>query len=701
MERKSTKWVVQDPSNSSYYWPSEELKKASWINDPSVYEEAEADPVNWWCKLAKSGLTWFEEWKTAYLENAGKIRWFDGGKLNLCYNAVDRHIQNGKKDKVAIFWEPEDLASSKRRSITYGELLTQVNKLANVFKSLGIKKGDAVAIYLPMIPEAIIAMLACCRIGAIHAVVFSAFTKLPLNNRLISAKAKLLITADGYFRRGKPIGLKVIAESSLNGTAVEHVLVVKRSNLPITMQKGRDLYWDDVLASASSTNEPEKMDSEDPLFVLYTSGTTGKPKGIVHTTGGYTVCAYWTTKLLFNIHDDDVYFCTADIGWITGHTYNCYGPLLNGTTLLMYEGAPDFPTYDRWWDIIERYKATVFYTAPTAIRMLKKQGNELPNKHDLSSLRILASVGEPINEEAWRWYFNVIGGARCPIIDTWWQTETGSIMVSALPGVGPFICGVAGRAFPGVSTEVVSDQIAPVTLYEPGLLLLKAPFPPSIFRTIHEDNKRYQEQFRIIGGGRKYFSNDGAMLVDSEIYIKVTGRLDDVMKVAGHALSTADLENALCKHPAVAEAAVVSIMHEIKYEVPLAFIVLKEGEKPGIELEVALKKKTDELIGPIARPDKIVFVEDLPKTRSGKILRRMLKDLVRLQPIGDVTTLMNPDSIQHIRTVMGLPKSPHTAPGKPESPPIPVKKLIQHLFHSDITRLIQIQQVFVSPFVVL
>ena len=677
MERKGIRWVIQDPSNPNYYWPSEELKKTAWANDPSIYTEADSDPIAWWCKLAKTGLKWDQEWKVPYTEDSGKIRWFNDGKLNLCYNAVDRHAQDPKtKNKVAIYWEPEDLTTSKRRSITYSELYAEVNKLANTFKTLGIRKGDAIAIYLPMIPEAIITMLACSKIGAVHTIVFSAFTRLPLNARLISAQAKLLVTADGYYRRGKPIGLKVIADSSLNDTLVKHVIVVHRSNIPVTMHKNRDVYWHDIINLHAGYAEPEQMDSEDPLFVLYTSGTTGKPKGIMHTTGGYGVCAYWSTKLLFNIHDDDVYFCTADIGWVTGHTYNCYGPLLNGATLVLYEGAPDFPAYDRWWDIIERYKVTVFYTAPTAIRMLKKMGNEFPEKHDLSSLRILASVGEPINEEAWHWYFQVIGGSRCPIIDTWWQTETGSIMVSALPGIGPFMPGVAGRAFPGVSAEVVSDQIAPVTLYEPGLLLLKAPFPPSIFRTIHNDETRYQEQFRIIGGKRKYFSNDGAMLVENEIYIKVTGRLDDIMKVAGHALSTAELENALCKHPAVAEAAVVSMAHEIKYEVPLAFIVLKKGEKAGPELEPQLKKKVDELLGPIARPDKIVFVEELPKTRSGKILRRMLKELIRLQPIGDVTTLMNPDSIQHIRAILGLPKSPHKAPGKTESPITPTKGLI-------------------------
>eukprot|EP00826_Nyctotherus_ovalis_P022648 TRINITY_DN1750_c0_g1_i7.p1 TRINITY_DN1750_c0_g1~~TRINITY_DN1750_c0_g1_i7.p1 ORF type:complete len:674 (-),score=182.79 TRINITY_DN1750_c0_g1_i7:242-2263(-) len=661
MERKGIKWVQSDPEHPNCYWPSDALKKAAWENDPSIYAKAAADPVAWWSTLAKKGIDWFKEWDKAYVEDISKITWFEGGRLNMCYNAVDRHIKE-KKNKAAILWEPEDAGAS--RVVTYGELYDKSRKMANAFRALGIRKGDVVGIYLPMIPEAIIAMLACARIGAVHAMIFSAFTKMALNTRLISGKAKLLVTVDGYFRRGKKINLKAIADDSLTNTSIEHMIVISRLKLDVEMKKDRDLYWDDLLSTASADNEPEHLSSEDPLFILYTSGTTGIPKGILHTIGGYAVCAYWTTKLLFNIHEDDIYFCTADIGWITGHTYNCYGPLLNGTTLVMYEGAINYPEFDRWWDIIEKYRATVFYTSPTAIRMLKKIGDDLPGKHDLSSLRVLGSVGEPINEEAWDWFFKVIGDSRCPIIDTWWQTETGSIMIGALPGIGPFIPAIAGRNFPGISVEVLSDQIAPVTLCEPGLLLLKSPFPPSLFRTIYGDADRFKDQFRVIGGSYKYFSNDGAMFIDDEVNIKVTGRLDDIIKVAGHGLSATELEKVLYKHPAVAEVAVVSILHDIKYEVPIAFIILKEGEKPGPEVEAELKKKTDEYMGPIARPDKIIFVNDLPKTRSGKILRRMLKDLVRLQPIGDVTTLMNPDSIQHIRTIMKLPKSPYRMPQK-------------------------------------
>jgi len=673
MEKERIKWVVKDPKNPNYYWPSEELKKVAWESDPEIYAKAAADPVAWWNKLAKEGINWFKEWDETYIEDIGKTTWFEGGKLNICYNAVDRHIKD-KKDKAAIFWEPEDSVGA--RIVTYGDLYDQSRKMANGLKQLGIKKGDVVGIYLPMIPEAIIAMLACARIGAVHTMVFSAFTRVALNTRLISAKAKLLITADGYFRRGKKINLKAIADDSLKETSVEHVIVVSRLKLKVEIKKERDVYWDDFLASSPQEHEAEVLSSEDPLFILYTSGTTGVPKGILHTTGGYAVCAYWTTKYFFNIHEDDIYFCTADIGWITGHTYNCYGPLLNGGSIVIYEGAIDFPRFDRWWEIIAKYKATVFYTSPTAIRMLRKVGEELPGKHNLTSLRILGSVGEPINEEAWEWLFRVVGGSSCPIIDTWWQTETGSIMIGALPGIGPFIPGTAGRNFPGISIEVLSDQIAPVTLYEPGLLLLKSPFPPSLFRTIYGDSEAFNEQFRVIGGAYKYFSNDGAMFVGDEVNVKLTGRLDDIIKVAGHGLSATEMEKALYKHPAVAEVAVVSITHEIKYEVPIAFIILKEGEKEGPELEAELKKKIDNYLGPIARPDKIIFVNDLPRTRSGKILRRMLKDLIRLQPIGDVTTLMNPDSIQQIRAIMKLPKSPYRMPQKLTEFSTPPKKLI-------------------------
>jgi acetyl-CoA synthetase len=663
MEANGKQWVVKDPTYN-YYWPSAKLKKIAWVSDKKIYEEANVDPIGWWAKLAGEGLSWQTLWTKVYVETKPhSVGWFVGAKLNISYNICDRYLPL-KADKVAIYWEPEDNLKSKARVITYAELYSEVNRFANVLKSLGVCKGDTVGIYLPMIPETIIAMVACTRIGAIHAVVFSAFSKLSLKERMSDSNAKVLITADGYCRRGKDIDLKTTADGSLPMTSVEKVVVVRHLRKAVPMQSGRDFYWDELMAQAAPECPPEPMDSEDPLFILYTSGTTGRPKGIVHHSGGYAVSAYWTTKWNFNLHDDDVYFCTADFGWITGHTYNCYGPLLNAATLVIYEGALDYPTYDRWWEIVERYRVTIFYTSPTAIRMMKRQGDEFPKRHNLTTLRVLASVGEPINEDAWRWFFEVIGGGRCPIIDTWWQTETGSVLINSLPGIGPFVPGVAGRPFPGIRAEVMSENIAPGMIRENGLLLIQHPFPPSIFRTIYKDPTRYQEQFRVIGGEIKYFSNDGAMLYDELGNIKLTGRMDDVMKVAGHALSTAELENALCRHPAVAEAAVIPHPDPIKLEVPYAFIILKGQSKGSADLEAGLKKKVDELIGPIARPEKIYFVNDLPKTRSGKIMRRMLKDLVRNQSLGDVTTLMNPDSINEIRTLLGIPQSPHKGPAK-------------------------------------
>eukprot|EP00826_Nyctotherus_ovalis_P022650 TRINITY_DN1750_c0_g2_i2.p1 TRINITY_DN1750_c0_g2~~TRINITY_DN1750_c0_g2_i2.p1 ORF type:complete len:688 (+),score=172.88 TRINITY_DN1750_c0_g2_i2:189-2252(+) len=663
METKHVSWVVKDPNVENHYWPSEEMKKRAWVTDPKIYEKASADPVAFWDELARTGLHWFKPWTKTYEESSSpnKIAWFLQGKTNVSYNIVDRHKES-HKDKVAIHWEPEDLTKYQARSIKYSELFTLVNKFGNVLKEVGVGKGDSVAVYLPMIPETLISMIACSRIGAIHVVIFSAFSKLSLNERLVQANPKVLITANGYYRRGKVIDLKGKADGGLVNTTVEKVIVVNLVKAKTEMKAGRDLWWDDLMDAAADYCQPAEVDSEDPLLVLYTSGTTGKPKGVVHHTGGYATCAYWTMKWNFDLHDDDVYFCTADIGWITGHTYNCYGPLLNAGTLIIYEGALNFPDFGRWWEIIDKYKVSIFYTSPTAIRMLKKQGEHIPAKYNLSTLRILGTVGEPINEPTWLWFFSVVGRSRCPIIDTWWQSETGSIMVNALPGIGPFIPGVAGHPFPGISIEVLSDQVAPVMIQEQGFLLIKSPYPPSFFRDITNAPGRYDKEFRVIGETKKYFTNDGAMQFDPEGNIQLTGRMDDVMKVAGHALSTAELETVLSKHPSVAEAAVVPHPDEIKMEVPYAFIILKEGIKESGELEGSLKKKVDELIGPIARPDKIIFVKDLPRTFSSKIKRGTLRNILRRQPIGDVTTLMNPDSIIHIREVLGIPPSPRMGP---------------------------------------
>jgi len=652
MKKKLVKWVVEDPKKKNVFWPSDELKEKAWVSDESVYEEASKDPVSWWAKLAKEGITWFKDWTETYKWEPPFYQWFIGGKLNISYNALDRHIETWRRNKAALIWEPEPV-DEQPRILTYYDLYREVNKFANVLKSLGVKKGDRVGIYLPMIPEVQIAMLACARIGAVHSVVFSAFSGKSLRDRMIDAEAKVLITADGYYRRGKVINLKENADTGVEGTPIKHVVVVKRLGNKINMVEGRDLWWHELMENAELYCEPEIMDSEDIHFILYTSGTTGKPKGIEHHVGGYAVQAYWTTKWDFDLHDEDVFWCTADIGWITGHTYNCYGPFMNGVTTLIYEGAPNYPGPDRWWQIIEKYGVTVFYTAPTAIRMFMRLGEEPIKKHDLSTLRILGTVGEPINEEAWMWYFNVIGGGRCPIIDTWWQTETGATLINSLPGIGPFIPTVAGRPFPGTSFTILTEDGKPTDIGEGGFLVQKSPFAPGMLRTVYKNPERFKNTYFGVYGEKYYYTGDGAYYHDELGNIRITGRVDDVMKVAGHRLSTAEVENALTLHPAVVECAVVAAPHDIKGEVPVAFVALKSGYKASEELEAELKKQVTEIIGPTARPDRIILVDDLPKTRSGKIMRRILKALTANQPIGDITTLMNPESVQTLKEKVG------------------------------------------------
>ncbi|MEM2111333.1 MAG: acetate--CoA ligase [Candidatus Bathyarchaeia archaeon] len=657
MKNKPIKWVVEDPKKKNVFWPSEELKKKAWVSDESVYKEAARDPVAWWAKLAKEGITWFRDWTETYRWNPPFYQWFINGKLNISYNALDRHIDTWRRNKAAIIWEPEPV-NEQPRVLTYHDLYREVNKFANVLKSLGVKKGDRVGIYLPMIPEVNIAMLACARIGAVHSVVFSAFSGQSLKDRMIDAEAKVLVTADGYYRRGNVVNLKANADVGIEGTSIKDVIVVKRLGNNVNMVEGRDHWWHELIDKVDLHCEPEIMDSEDMLFILYTSGTTGKPKGIEHHAGGYAVQAYWTTKWDFDLHDEDLFWCTADIGWITGHTYACYGPLMNGVTLLIFEGALDYPAPDRWWQIIEKYGVTVFYTAPTAIRMLMKLGDEWPKKHDLSSLRILGTVGEPINEDAWLWYFNVIGGGRCPIIDTWWQTETGATLINALPGIGPFIPTVAGRPFPGTNFAVLTEDGKPTSIGEGGYLVQLSPFAPGMLRTVYKDPERFREQYFGVYGEKIYYTSDGAFVYDEIGNIRLTGRVDDVMKVAGHRLSTAEVENALAQHPSIVESAVVAAPHDVKGEVPVAFVVLKPGYKPSPQLEVELKKQVDKVIGPTARPDRIIFVDDLPKTRSGKIMRRILKALTRNQPVGDITTLMNPESVQVLKEKVGYKETP-------------------------------------------
>jgi acetyl-CoA synthetase len=626
------------------------MKKRAWVSDPNIYAEAAADPVAFWAKRAEE-IVWFEKWKETYIDEPYAYKWFVGGKLNISYNSLDRHVEAGKGEKVALIWEPEP-PNEPNRILTYKDLLAEVSRLANALKRLGIKKGDRVGIYLPMIPEAVIAMQACVRIGAVHTVVFSAFSAESLRDRLLDSGARLLITADGYWRRGKLVDLKPQADQALAGTKVEKVIVVRRTGHQIPMDPRRDIWYHELVRGEKDFCPAEPLDSEDLAFILYTSGTTGKPKGVMHTTGGYAVQVYTTCKWDFNLHEDDIHWCTADVGWITGHSYLNYGPLMNGVATVVYEGSPDYPDFGRMWQIIEKHKVTVYYTAPTAIRMHVKWGDEWPKKYDLSSLRILGTVGEPINEEAWLWYFKLIGGERCPIIDTWWQTETGATCVQALPGIGPFIPTVAGRPFPGIRAKIVDAGGQPVKVGEGGYLVIEPPFPPALTRGLYGDPEKFKATYFGEFGPRLYFTKDGARM-DEMGNIRITGRVDDVMNVAGHRLATAEVEDALAQHPLVSEVAVVSRPDEIKGEVPVAFVLLKAGAQPSEELKKELIKTVDKYIGPTARPAEIYFAEDVPKTRSGKIMRRILKALVRGEPIGDITTLRNPECVEQLKQLVG------------------------------------------------
>ena len=645
-----TQWVVKDPKREDVFWPSEALKEHAWVSDESIYREANADPEAFWAKHAEA-LRWSRRWDAVYQFAPQQYKWFAGGKLNLSDNCLDRQVEAGLGDRVALIWEPEPIDEPARK-MTYGELLEEVSRFANALKALGVKKGDRVGIYLPMIPEAVVAMQACARIGAPHSVVFSAFSPDSLRDRLVDAEAKVLITADGYYRRGKAIDLKSNADRGIEGTNVEHVVVVRRLGKDVSMTPGRDSFYDELTRDASADCPAEQLDSEDLAFLLYTSGTTGQPKGIMHTTGGYAVQSYLTAKWNFDLHDGDVYWCTADVGWITGHTYINYGPLLNGVTTVIYEGSPDAPDYGRMWAIIAKHKVTQLYTAPTAIRMFVKWGDEWPAKHDLSSLRLLGTVGEPINVDAWKWYFEKIGGGRCPIVDTWWQTETGANMVNSLPGIGPFVPTVAGRPFPGVLGDIYDAGGTPLAPGEGGYLAISSPFPPALTRGIYKDMERFQSQYFGEYGDERYYTSDGARK-DEAGNIRITGRVDDVMNVAGHRLATAEVESALGQNAKVSEVAVVSRPDDLKGEVPIAFVLTKEGVQHSDEIRRELIKTVDQVIGPTARPQEIIFVNDVPKTRSGKIMRRVLKALVRDEPVGDLTTLQNPGCVERLKDVVG------------------------------------------------
>ncbi len=593
-----------------------------------------AQDLNWfWGEMAKE-LEWFKPWEKVLDEsNAPFFKWYIGGKLNIAHNCLDRHMKTKVKDKVAYIYHSEP---GEVERWTYAQMYQEVNKLANALKRLGVKKGDRVTIFLPMIPQLPIAMLACAKIGAIHSVVFSGFSSASLRDRIQDAEAKVLITADGGYRRGKVVTLKSNADTALaECPTIEHCIVFQRANNPVEMKPGRDLWWHEITAQESIECPTEEVDSEDTLYILYTSGTTGKPKGIVHVHGGYAVGTYTTLKFVFDIKPEDIWWCAADIGWVTGHSYIVYAPLMLGATSILYEGAPDYPAPDRWWSIIEKEKVTILYTSPTAIRMFMRFGEEYPAKHDLSSLRLLGSVGEPINPEAWRWYRKNIGRDKLQIMDTWWQTETGSFVISPLP-ITPLKPGSATRPLPGFSAAVVNQEGKPIEPKENGFAIILRPWP-SMLRTLYKDPERYVQVYWSRYPG-KYLTGDSCT-IDEDGYFWFRGRADEVLNVAGHRLGTAEIESALVAHPAVAEAAVIGIPDEIKGDVPKAYITLKVGYQPSAALAEELKKWVAQEIGPIARPEAIEFRDKLPKTRSGKIMRRLLKAEALGKPVGDISTL--------------------------------------------------------------
>jgi len=628
------------------YEPPEEFARQANVSDPSIYEEAERDFEGFWAERARE-LHWFKEWDEVLKWDPPEAQWFVGGKTNVSYNCLDHQVEQGRGDKTALIWEGDEPGDT--RTFTYSELTAEVKKFANVLKSLGVKKGDPVSIYLPMIPELPIAMLACARIGAPHSVVFGAFSADSLRDRINDCEAKVLVTADSGPRGGKKTPLKQNADEALqDAPSVESVVVVRRSGDEVDFVEGRDNWWDDLMAEADEECPAEQMDSEDLLYILYSSGSTGKPKGIVHTSGGYLTHVKATTKWIFDLKDDDVYWCTADIGWVTGHSYIVYGPLSNGATALMFEGTPSYPGGDRWWDIVERHGVTILYTAPTAIRAFIKGGTGPLEKHDLSSLRLLGTVGEPINPRAWEWYHEHVGGGRCPIVDTWWQTETGAIMISPLPGLTSAKPGSATFPLPGIFAGIYDEEGNEVEGEGSGNLVIKRPWP-SMLRTLYKDPERYRETYWSRYGPDVYFVGDGARR-DEDGYYWITGRVDDVMNVSGHRISTAEVESALVAYEAVAEAAVIGRHDEDKGQAIVAYVIL-EGDREGSdELTQELNQQVRKAIGPHARPDEIIFTPDLPKTRSGKIMRRILRGVAEgEEDLGDVTTLADPSVVEDLK----------------------------------------------------
>ena len=608
--------------------------------------EASADPEKFWSRFAESELHWFKKWDTVLKWEAPHAQWFAGGKINISYNCLDRHLATWRRNKAALIWEGEP---GDTRTLTFQQLHTEVCRFANALKRMGVAKGDRVALYMPLIPELAISMLACARIGATHSVIFGGFSSAALVDRINDAQCKVVVTADGGWRRGNEVKLKAAVDEALKDTpSVESCIVVRRTGGRIHMESGRDHWWHELMDTVDANSPAEELDSEHPLFILYTSGTTGKPKGILHTTAGYLLQAHLTTKWIFDIKDEDIYWCTADIGWVTGHSYVVYGPLSNGATAFMYEGAPNWPEPDRFWDIIERHKINILYTAPTAIRAFIKWGEQWPLKHDLSSLRLLGTVGEPINPEAWMWYHRIIGKERCPIVDTWWQTETGGIMITPLPGATPTKPGSATKSFPGIEADVMTRDGKAVGPNEGGYLVIKRPWP-GMLRTIYGDDERYRQQYwsQIEG---VYFAGDGARK-DQDGYFWIMGRIDDVINVAGHRLGTAEIESALVSHEAVAESAVVPRPDDLKGSAIVAFVTLEGGRTPSDPLKEELRQHVAKEIGSLARPDEIRFADALPKTRSGKIMRRLLREIATSGSVaGDVTTLEDFSVIEKLRS---------------------------------------------------
>jgi acetyl-CoA synthetase len=631
--------------------PPDQFAREALLNDPAVYEQAADDPEGWWAQQARSLLDWSEDFDQILdWSDPPFAKWFDGGKLNVSHNCLDRHVEAGRGDRVAFHWRGEE---GEELDVTYADLLRDVQRLANALKDNGIERGDVVGIYLPMVPEVAVAMLACARIGAPHNLVFGGFSPESVKERMEFSEAKALITVDGARRKGKTAPVKQQVDETMGSLdSLQRIFVVKRTGTDCEMQEGRDVWYHEALEQADDQCPVEPLDSEHPLFILYTSGSTAKPKGILHTTGGYLTGAAWTHKHVFDLKDDDVYWCSADVGWVTGHSYIVYGPLANGATSVMYEGAPDYPDKDIWWELIERYRVTKFYTAPTAIRACMKWGPEHPGKHDLSSLKLLGTVGEPINPKAWLWYHVVIGGERCPIVDTWWQTETGQILISPLPGITETKPGSATRPLPGIDAAVVTERDGEEVEGGQGLLVLRRPWP-GMLRTLYREEDRFKETYWSKFGPETYVVGDAARK-DEDGYFWVIGRIDDVLNVSGHRMSTAEIESAIVSHPRVAEAAVIGQVDEDTGQAVCAFVTLEGAENEGGEdLEAEIREHVARKIGKHARPKRVIWSTDLPKTRSGKIMRRLLRDIAEGRELGDVTTLRDPGVMSDLASKVG------------------------------------------------